>query len=128
MRTYCLLIRLKKAQEIEIGKLGSFEFPHGFYIYTGSALNKPKRIERHFSKIKKKRWHIDYLLEKADVVKVFLSEEKECEVNKRIFQIPNASIIARKFGSTDCKCKSHLAYFTGSSTKNLEEFLTKKLR
>lgn len=54
MKTYCLLIELKSAQKIKVGKLGVFEFPQGYYIYTGSAMNNLNaRIARHFSKKKK---------------------------------------------------------------------------
>lgn len=112
MKTYCLLIELKSAQKIRIGKLGTFEFPQGYYIYTGSAMNNLNaRIARHFSKQKRAHWHIDYLLANAEVIDFFVSQKKECELNSEIFEIPGAAVLAEKFGSSDCGCKSHLAYF-----------------
>lgn len=109
---YCLLIRLKSAKKIKVGKLGVFEFPQGYYIYTGSALNNLNaRIARHFSKIKKKHWHIDYLLASAEIVDFFVSQKKECELNRKIFKIQTAQMVVKKFGSSDCRCSSHLAYF-----------------
>ncbi|MBI5254073.1 MAG: GIY-YIG nuclease family protein [Euryarchaeota archaeon] len=111
-QTYCLLIQLKSARKIKVGRLGAFEFPRGYYIYTGSALNNlDARIARHFSKKKRKHWHIDYLLANAEVVDFFVSQKKECELNSEIFEIPRATALAEKFGSSDCRCKSHLAYF-----------------
>lgn len=111
-KTYCLLIRLKSARKIKVGKLGTFEFPRGYYIYTGSALNNlHARIARHISKKKKKHWHIDYLLDKAEVIDFFVSKKKECELNSEIFKIPGTVALIEKFGSSDCRCGSHLAYF-----------------
>lgn len=112
-RTYCLLIQLKSAQKIKVGRLGVFEFPQGYYIYTGSALNNlDARIARHFSKKKRKHWHIDYLLANAEIINFFISQKKECELNSEIFKIPGATVLAEKFGSSDCRCGSHLAYLS----------------
>ncbi|MDI6654490.1 MAG: GIY-YIG nuclease family protein [Candidatus Hydrothermarchaeota archaeon] len=119
-RTYCLLIQVKSAQKIKVGKLGVFEFPRGYYVYIGSALNNLEaRIARHFSKRKKKHWHIDYLLEKGKIIAFFASQKKECELNSEIFKIPGAMTPVEKFGSTDCGCKSHLAYFKENPVKYL---------
>ena len=63
---YQLLMRLEKSVKIRVGKLGEFQFPAGWYVYTGSAKNGVKaRVMRHLRSNKKKRWHIDYLLEEA---------------------------------------------------------------
>ena len=111
-RTYCLLIKKERAGELQIGRLGLFNFPQGYYVYTGSAKRGLQaRINRHLSREKKLRWHVDYLLEESVIEKVFLSEKEECELSKRIFSIPGAAIVAKKFGSSDCSCSSHLAYF-----------------
>jgi len=113
---YHLIIYLKNSQNIQIGKLGKFHFPKGYYIYTGSAMNGlKKRIERHIRKEKKLHWHIDYLLEHAQVVEVVTNptnKRLECECNQIIVNMPNSKIIVPKFGSSDCsKCDSHLVYF-----------------
>lgn len=114
--TYCLLIKKEKAGALQIGRLGVFDFPPGYYAYTGSARRGMQaRINRHLSRKKKLHWHIDYLLEKSVIEKVFLSEKKECELNKRIFSLPGAALISKKFGSSDCSCSSHLAYFAERS-------------
>jgi len=64
--TYILVLRLTRNSSIKIGRLGKLRFCKGYYCYVGSALGKAvnleNRIMRHFSKKKKKRWHIDYLL------------------------------------------------------------------
>jgi Uri superfamily endonuclease len=108
---YTLLIKVPENIEIQIGKLGKINFKKGFYIYAGSALNRlEKRIERHMGKEKKKRWHIDYLLDKAEIVKVIYAETDarvECSIAGKLNQ--NLESI-KKFGCSDCKCKSHLFY------------------
>jgi Uri superfamily endonuclease len=55
---YTLIIKNSKEQDIQIGKLGNFLFPEGFYIYIGSALGKTatnleNRLKRHLSSTKK---------------------------------------------------------------------------
>lgn len=109
---YCLLLKLSTSKKINIGKLGDFDFPRGYYIYTGSAKNSLNaRIARHLHKEKNKHWHIDYFTEKAEIIGVFKTDKfSECELNKRIFEICNCKVIAKGFGSSDCKCNSHLAY------------------
>lgn len=117
-RTYCLLIKKETPGKLRIGKLGVFDFPPGCYVYTGSARRGIQaRINRHLSDKKKHHWHIDYLLEESIIEDVFLSEKKECELNFKIFSLPGATLIAKKFGSSDCSCRSHLAYFAENSIK-----------
>ncbi len=67
--TYQLTIHLKNKVTLTIGKLGTFEFPAGHYIYTGSAKkNIEARINRHLSQQKSLKWHIDYLLDSQQAI------------------------------------------------------------
>ena len=78
--TYQLFIDVQQPVTLAIGKLGSFDFPAGHYIYTGSAKrNIEARIARHLAKDKKLRWHIDYLLNStcASITKVERFAEAE---------------------------------------------------
>ena len=76
-QTYQLYIRLKKEININIGKLGNFTFPPGYYVYTGSSKNNiDARIKRHKSKKKNIRWHIDYLLTKASLNSIILCQSQ----------------------------------------------------
>ena len=112
--TYCLIIELKRDNQIKIGKLGEIDFKKGFYVYVGSALNSLEgRVKRHLSSNKKTFWHVDYLLkhpdcEIRDVMVVINPEKIECSL---------ASLILKEsqplpgFGCSDCKCPSHLFYF-----------------
>jgi len=111
--SYILLINLKEDQNIQIGKLGNIFFKKGFYVYVGSALNGLEhRIDRHLRKNKKMYWHIDYLLQYAEIIDVFYKEsntKEECMIAKSLDEIfPSI----HGFGCSDCSCSSHL--FHGS--------------
>ncbi len=110
---YILLIFLNKDEEIRVRALGNINFINGFYTYVGSSQNNlEKRILRHLSKDKKLFWHIDYLInsKNIEILSVFyknaekFSECKTAEIlNKYYLPIKN-------FGSSDCKCISHLFF------------------
>ncbi len=113
--TYVLIIDLDREATIAVGKLGRFAFPTGYYVYVGSAHGGLfQRVRRHVSKDKKLRWHIDYLLEVAIVVEVWYTlddERLECQWASTAKEMPKAQIITPGFGSSDCRCPSHLIYF-----------------
>jgi Uri superfamily endonuclease len=114
--SYILLIELGEDELISVGRLGTIAFPRGSYAYVGSAMGGlEQRISRHLRKNKSLHWHVDYLLEKAIVKEVIIcqSEERlECTI---------AQALARKlsfipgFGSSDCKCASHLYFAPGNN-------------
>ncbi len=112
---YNLIIKHSKNKEIQIGRLGTFLFPKGFYIYTGSAQNGfEKRINRHLSSNKKLHWHIDYLLSYAKVAKVLRYaglKKDECKLNHLIAKSSGSAPVVDKFGSSDCNCVTHLYHF-----------------
>jgi len=109
--SYVLLIELPEEQTITIGSLKAIYFPRGYYAYVGSAMGGFKsRLNRHLKSNKKPHWHIDYLLEKASISEIILCETKdraECTVaqvlSHQFDSIPG-------FGSSDCKCCSHLFF------------------
>lgn len=112
---YCLLIHIKADFEIKIGSLGRLKLARGHYVYIGSALNNlEKRITRHLKSKKTKHWHIDYLLanKNAAVQKIFIKESKtreECHIARKLATYGTP---IRNFGSSDCRCKSHLFKIT----------------
>jgi Uri superfamily endonuclease len=112
---YQLHLRLDKPKRIRVGKLGVFTFPAGRYIYTGSAMNGLiGRLRRHLKKRKKLHWHIDYLLRHAKIETIFVletGERVECQLNSLTLSLPNAKVIVKGFGCSDCRCPSHLVYF-----------------
>ena len=111
---YQLRLRLDRPTTVTVGRLGTFNFPAGRYVYTGSAMNGLEaRIARHRRDEKKLRWHIDYLLQHARITQVrkFPSPQRlECTLNGETLQRRGARVIAPRFGSSDCRCASHLVY------------------
>ena len=110
-KSYQLHIRVQKPVVVRIGELGTFEFPAGEYVYTGSGKrNLGQRLSRHLSRSKRLRWHIDYLLSDpgVHVIGFSLSEDPECVINQRT----TGEIVVLRFGATDCRngCRSHLKF------------------
>ncbi|KUO39321.1 MAG: hypothetical protein AVW05_01665 [Hadesarchaea archaeon DG-33] len=121
--TYVLLAHVPYDIVLSVGELGNRSFNAGYYAYVGSALGGlEKRVERHMREEKKIHWHIDYLLSRAravDVVVAQSEERKECAVAAELAK--HLSSI-QGFGSSDCKCESHLFY-----NPNLHELLRQVL-
>lgn len=111
---YQLYLHLPKAVRLEVGKLGTFVFPAGLYIYTGSALNGVEhRLAWHRRQRKTAHWHIDYLLSHARItrIRVFHTRRRvECALNRAVLKQPEAQVLANGFGASDCCCQAHLVY------------------
>lgn len=120
--TYLLLFKLQNKEKIRVGNLGEKIFEKGFYVYVGSGMkNLTKRINRHLKKNKKLKWHIDYLIPKAQNLKTISIrsfERLECKIAKDLALISDYMII--NFGASDCKCKSHLFYFSKNPLEKKE--------
>lgn len=112
--SYILLVELATRKDIVVGKLGYVSFPKACYAYVGSAMNGLRaRLARHLRKGKKLHWHIDYLLKEAEIKEIIIcqgEERVECYLAQALaggFQsIPG-------FGSSDCRCQSHLYFASG---------------
>ena len=122
--TYALVLALDKETAITVGKLASFSFPPGYYLYVGSAQGGLfSRVRRHIRGGKKLHWHIDYLRQEAEVVEVWylVSDERlECRWYQAAAAMPQAQVLLTGFGSSGCGCHSHLLYF--ASTPSFEAF------
>ena len=133
---YILILHVSKKITLTIGKLGEYQFPEGYYAYTGSALglgalNLKNRITRHLKRRKCKFWHIDYLTENHNVsIEAIIVAETikkiECPINKYLKNLKTARIPIKKFGASDCRtgCQSHLLYFPDLKNQN---FLINKI-
>jgi Uri superfamily endonuclease len=125
---YILVVSVSKDINVNVGALGSVNFEKGVYAYVGSAQNNlEKRIERHLRKTKQKFWHIDYLLDDANVKVLKVLHKKagrpeECKVASKIGE---RCVPTKGFGSSDCKCKSHL--FKLKDYQFLREFMFETL-
>ncbi len=110
--SYVLVLHVGQDRRLEVGKLGSFEFPAGYYLYFGSALNGLEgRIRRHLRQEKKLHWHIDFLAAAAPVVRVWWvagEERSECHWARVALAHPGVEAPVWRFGSSDCRCPTHL--------------------
>jgi len=115
--TYILWLYLPAGRVMNIGQLGMFSLPAGYYAYVGSARGAGgvrARVERHLRLEKRTRWHIDYLLPAAVVQAVwagFDARQGECEWAERLVQRGSARRIVPGFGASDCRCAGHLLYW-----------------
>jgi len=111
--TYILLIYVSKDLKVRVGRLEEVSFKKGNYIYIGSAKDcLVARLRRHLKKDKKSFWHIDYLLEnkKAKISQIWAIDKKmECQTAEIFCQDPTTEIVKKGFGSSDCKCLTHLS-------------------
>lgn len=112
---YCLVLRLRRARWLTVGRLGRRRFAPGWYVYTGSAKrNLAARLHRHVLAEKRFRWHIDFLRTVVDVEEIWVwrwAKGVECRVNDRVQVSRGAGIPWCGFGSSDCRCRSHLTFF-----------------
>jgi len=111
---YQLHLLLRKAARVKVGKLGVYLFPAGRYVYSGSALNGlERRLSRHRRQEKRLHWHIDYLLRFAHIESVAVwrtTQRLECVLNGKLLDRLGARVIIKGFGSSDCRCLTHLVY------------------
>ena len=112
---YALGIIIFKDIFVRIGALGEVLFKSGNYVYVGSALNSLKpRILRHIDKSmgvgNNFHWHIDYLLVKREVELrfIYLKETTVREECLLAEYVGLHGVPIKGFGSSDCKCISHL--------------------
>jgi len=125
---YVLVVSVSEDINVNVGALGGVNFEKGLYAYVGSAQNNlEKRIERHLRKTKRKFWHIDYLLDDAnvEVLKMFYENSRKSEECKVANKIGERGVPTKGFGSSDCKCQSHL--FKVEDSEFLREFMHEAL-
>ncbi|MHC1590613.1 MAG: GIY-YIG nuclease family protein [Candidatus Helarchaeales archaeon] len=112
---YVLLIEVNQESMLEIGALGKIQFKSGHYMYVGSAQGGVEsRIRRHFRSEKKFHWHVDYLLagNGIRILNALYKEgpkQEECLLADKVAKFGEP---IPKFGSSDCKCNSHLFFLT----------------
>ena len=118
MGTYTIVVRCKAPGYSTFGKLGRARLRKGYYLYTGSALGHgavslERRLERHFRRRKRLRWHVDYLTSRPNcyvtgAVYVVSDIRLECKVNSSLSKELNVSPVLLKIGASDCNRNGHL--------------------
>ena len=115
--TYVMILHLPEEKKIEVGSLGEFRFTKGYYAYVGSAFGTgglKQRISHHIKPTKNPHWHIDYLRSHAEPVEIWFTNsimKLEHTWAKILTYMPGGNFFLTGFGSSDCKCVSHLYYF-----------------
>ncbi|MFQ5340329.1 MAG: DUF123 domain-containing protein [Anaerolineae bacterium] len=121
--TYVLVMLLGVPTRVVVGALGTFDLEAGYYLYVGSALNGlAGRLRRHCrTDGKRLRWHIDYLRAQTTLVEVWwtvFAERLECEWAAVLRRLPGVSEPVAGFGSSDCRCSSHLFYLASKPSSD----------
>lgn len=114
--SYLLSLYLASNRTLTIGKLGTFDFKTGHYLYTGSAMGPGglrARLFHHLNIAEKMHWHIDYVRRVAVVRRIWAwegSENKEHDWAGYLINQASCRMPIVGFGSSDCRCPSHLFY------------------
>ena len=123
--SYALVLKATEEARIDIGKLGQFALKQGYYVYSGSALGGlSARLARHFRPGKRGHWHIDYLTAQLQIQETWIvlrSERLECLCAQALRSLPGAEVPIPGFGSSDCHCSTHLAYFSALPSPHVFE-------
>jgi Uri superfamily endonuclease len=118
--TYALMLHLPSNQTFQVGRLGTYGFDSGFYIYVGSAFGPgglAARLKHHLRKTDRPHWHIDCLRYRSVLKEIWFSKSEERGEHlwaSVINKMTGAFIPVKNFGSTDCRCPSHLFFFLES--------------
>ncbi|MBT4286723.1 MAG: GIY-YIG nuclease family protein [Deltaproteobacteria bacterium] len=116
--SYVLLLNCAVNEPVLIGKHKTLDLIPGYYTYCGSAFGSGgivARVQRHLKLKKKKHWHIDYLRDKCTIEEIWVSYFKENLEHlwaQDFLHHKKSTIPLNKFGSTDCKCRTHFFHFT----------------
>jgi len=75
IRTYILILYLPHDTELDIGSLGTYDLPTGYYAYVDqvAAHNLAIRLKKHLSPGQTPKNHIDYLQQVAQIEEIWLS-------------------------------------------------------
>jgi len=125
--TYVLVVTLDKSARFSAGRLPETEFRPGTYLYIGRARKGLRgRLNRHITKNKKVYWHIDHLLQRAQIEQIWIKNNffEECRTAEKINAfLDRDSTRINRFGSSDCRCSGHL-FFSSKKTEDLEPLRT----
>ena len=115
--TYALILSCASNAHIRIGRLGTMQLQHGYYVYLGSALGSGglrARIAHHQKLSTQPHWHIDYLRAHTRLHSVWFrydARRHEHEWARAMQKVKDAKITFPGFGASDCSCASHLYFF-----------------
>jgi Uri superfamily endonuclease len=114
--TYALFLVCASVCRIQVGRLGRLRTKPGYYAYIGSAFGPGgiyARIAHHIRSANRCHWHIDYLRQITQPVSCWYTHDpirREHEWAGLVAALPQAEIPLVGFGSSDCRCRSHLIW------------------
>lgn len=116
--SYILVLQLEQTIDaLQVGRLGHFLFPAGYYLYVGSAFGPgglAARLRHHERRnIARPHWHIDYLRAHARLCEVWTvtsTARQECRWCLALAGASGVGFPAPGFGASDTRCYSHLFY------------------
>ena len=132
--TYVLVVALDRPATISVGRLGSFEFTPGCYLYVGSARGPGglrARVSRHLRAGKTPHWHVDALAARAPIVEVWgypSTDRLECRWARALMALDGVRVPVPRFGSSDCACHAHLFHLPLSALDAAWEVLARPTR
>jgi Uri superfamily endonuclease len=111
--------------------LGDLQVRPGCYVYVGSAFGPgglAARIKHHVNRSSRPHWHIDYVCPLLKVVEIWYTTDRirrehqwaELHAHSRIAHTPLPG-----FGSSDCRCPSHLFFYKSKPSGN---YFRRKIR
>ncbi len=114
---YALLLDVPNDVRVRVRSGRRFDIAAGSYAYVGSAMGPgglSARVRRYLGTERRPHWHIDYLLEAAEVrgVLCFSRQMEECRLAGLLAATPRVQTIDG-FGCSDCACRSHLLWLPG---------------
>ena len=115
--TYTLILFSAIRKPVKIGKLGILSVKPGFYAYIGSAFGPgglQARLTHHLSHSGREHWHIDYLSPILNVCEIWHTNDpvrREHHWAQVHAQTRAAVLLLPDFGSSDCRCRSHLFFY-----------------
>lgn len=111
-----LVLRNERRRQLRIGRLGSFSFPRGWYLYVGSAFGPggvAARCNHHRRISERPRWHIDYLRAQMALREIWFCHGS-CRREHQWAAVLAADSAFDEpvtgFGASDCSCVTHLFY------------------
>ena len=114
--SYALILRCDHAQTITVGKLGDMRLRAGWYVYCGSAFGPggvSARLRHHYRIASNPRWHLDYLRACCEPVEHWTTNDdanREHDWTAVLSALPGFSEPMTGFGSSDCRCATHLLF------------------
>ena len=128
--TYALIFSSTRKRQITVGKIGTLRLQPGFYVYVGSAFGPgglKARIEHHSRKAARPHWHIDYLTFALDLKEIWYTSDpvhREHQWATIISNTRGSSAPLAEFGSSDCRCNTHLFFFKSKpGSKNIRSII-----